>query len=405
MKTLVCTVGGSHKPILRAIESYDPEKVLFVCSRDDEVTGTKGSYTQVEGEGLVIASSPGAKPDLRNIPTLAGMNEGTYEVRKVPADEPSEIMRVVKADLVRLAREGEVVADFTGGTKSMSAGLFAAALQVEGVHVSLVRGPRCDLVKMRDGFEAAQSVGVEDQRLAWRLEEARRAWSRFAYGEADRLLTVQGKASPEMDRARTLSRGFDAWDAFDHDRAYGLLRPMAGVLRKDLMPALAQLRSEGQRPEAMRAVDLVWSSRRRASAGRYDTAVLLLYRAFEWIGQWSFRWHHQEDAGDVSQDMSQKLGDLVHTNHKGKAVLGLHNLWTALGRLEGPFAKVGRRTEKERQDFTHRRNLSLYAHGTTPMRREDFSAAVDWFEDRVFAPFLQNVFRGDLPYEQLPSEF
>ena len=46
MTTLICTVGGSHQPIEKAIKSIQPDHVLFVCSQDDAETANKGSYTE-----------------------------------------------------------------------------------------------------------------------------------------------------------------------------------------------------------------------------------------------------------------------------------------------------------------------------------------------------------------------
>ena len=51
---LLCTVGGSHEPVLKAIESTSPTYVCFLCTGRDPVTGKAGSKNQVTGQGMVI---------------------------------------------------------------------------------------------------------------------------------------------------------------------------------------------------------------------------------------------------------------------------------------------------------------------------------------------------------------
>ena len=46
---LICTVGGSHQPIVTGILQHRPSFVHFLCS--DDAGKLKGSYTQVIGEG------------------------------------------------------------------------------------------------------------------------------------------------------------------------------------------------------------------------------------------------------------------------------------------------------------------------------------------------------------------
>jgi len=403
MSILVCTVGGSPQPIVKAIKAHHPTFVLFVCSSDDRVTGLKGSYTQVLGQGMVASSKQGGPPDLPNIPTQAGLREDQFDCIQVPTDDPVEIARILRDHFRELLAKGDVIADYTGGTKSMSAGMFLAAVQCDGVSLSLVGGRRHNLVRVTDGHERAQTVNVSSIRTQWLLDEARRCWRRYAYGEAHRLLDTCRDPSDEIDLRRVLSGGFATWDAFDHKLAYEMLHAFGGHLRADLMPALAQMQRDGDRADPLRIVDLVHASARRAAAAQFDSATLLLYRSFEWIGQWSLRVHHGVQAGDVPDSMKERLDGLLHANHKGKLVLGMHNLWTALARLQGPLAAVGEKTHKSRLGFAELRNTSLYAHGTRPITEADYLDAKRWFETEAYPQFIDVAFKGTPPFQQLPD--
>lgn len=87
-KVLVCTVGGSHEPIVTALRDARPDYVIFVCSGKDPATGRPGSEEQILRPGNIIKARPDdARPTLLNIPAQAGMPRETFEVLRVPADD------------------------------------------------------------------------------------------------------------------------------------------------------------------------------------------------------------------------------------------------------------------------------------------------------------------------------
>ena len=51
MKVLILTVGGSDGPIVKCIENYRPDHVVFLCTEDEE--GKKGSREIVDGGTIV----------------------------------------------------------------------------------------------------------------------------------------------------------------------------------------------------------------------------------------------------------------------------------------------------------------------------------------------------------------
>ncbi|MCA9558774.1 MAG: TIGR02710 family CRISPR-associated protein [Myxococcales bacterium] len=411
---LVVTVGGSHAPILKSISWHEPDFVWFVFSEDDASAGPRGigSHSQITGEGQVCRSGGQQKPDLPNIPTQLGLGRDRFEVLCVPADEPARAVELIVDLLERLRSDlavRDLRADYTGGTKSMSAALLHAAVLAGGVRLFVTTGPRPNLVRVPDGHESTQHIDDDALTSSWRVRDAERAWARFAYGEAARLLDRLDRKSDRSSRLLTMSRGLAAWDAFDHRRAFILLQQYARQLDHDLIAALGQMRApedgrppkDPRRVEALRVHDLYLASARRAAAGRHDTEVLLLYRAFEWIAQWTLRFYHAIDTGDVPAD--DQLADLAHVAHDGKRKLGLHNAWTAIGRLDGPLAEVGRATEKTRLDFGKRRNQSIFAHGFAPISAAEARKARAWFEADVLPAFQQVAFDGRAPFPQLPT--
>jgi CRISPR-associated protein (TIGR02710 family) len=286
---LICTVGGSHQPILTALRARQWERVVFVC--------TPGAG----GSAIMVEEAVGTLPP---IPVLAGLDPDGWELVTVPPDEPDAAFAVLVDKLRALARDlpgAEIVADFTGGTKSMSAALTLAALEA-GAALQLVTGDRPDLVRVRDSTE--QAIAVRTKRIAGAREFERLAsgWSRYAYQEAAEGfaalwndLKTEGLSREELrplTRAKELSQAFAAWDSFDHKGAFGCLRNsrydgMTIGGRSDWRDLAAALVREQSSPwTALHLRDLWRNAQRCAARGRHDDAVARLYRLWEGIAQW-----------------------------------------------------------------------------------------------------------------------
>jgi len=315
---LICTVGGSHEPILTALRQTTPDFTCFICTGRDpatgrlgsdvQTTGRLGSDVQILGKGSCIKARPGdERPSLANIPTQAGLRDEQYEVVRVPADDLDEVFRILCATIHGIGQRfpgapqrfpgARLLADYTGGTKTMTAGLVSAALESDGVELQLVTGSRADLIKVRSGMEAVTQANVERVRLERAVRPYVEAWQRYAYSEAYRGLAALARP---RDRAlaarlallRDLSRGLDAWDRFEHGAALELLepyRPRIGASWSLLLAALKRLTTEDEAQEPARLLDLWRNAERRAAQGRHDDAVARVYRLLEWSAQWLLR--------------------------------------------------------------------------------------------------------------------
>ena len=196
---LLSTVGGSHQPILSAIRAIAPE---YVCSDDLD-----GSYVRMRE-------------------TVVGLST------RFPG--------------------GRFVADYTGGTKTMTAALVCAALQSDEVELQLVSGARRDLVGVVDGTEQAVTASAARLRLERAMVPYLAAWKRYAYQEAAAGLDSVRIAVNAVDREHhnfvlVLSRALAHWDDFDHAGALRLIAPFAGAVAgryPTMLPTLRLLSSE-----------------------------------------------------------------------------------------------------------------------------------------------------------------
>lgn len=401
MTLLLLTIGGSHQPIVTALREARPDFAVFFCTDLDPATGRAGSRVQIEGKGLCIKAKPNDdKPTLPNIPSQANLTEGSYEVAIVPADDldgAHSVMRRTLADARRRYPAARLLADYTGGTKTMTAALVLAALQDDDVELQLVAGSRADLVRVAEGTQASVPAAVEGVRLRRAMRAHLTAWQRHAYGEAAaglRRLPQPRDAGlrATLARARDISAAFAAWDDFDHAGAASVLLDtyvaVAAEPLRDHVPALRLLAGEAStKRTGLQLWDLWLNAQRRAVAGRYDDAVGRAYRLIEWTAQWLLETHAQLRTADLPGAIAEKAG--IAPGRDGRYQAGLHAAWMLVAAHVGgaPAAFIGAQ-QSALLDHLQRRNRSILAHGFAPIDAADWRAFQVWLET-AFIPMLQ----------------
>ncbi len=403
---LICTVGGSHQPILKAIEHICPDFICFLCTGRDTDTERSGSEQQITGKGSVIASRRGEPPDLPNIPAQANLTENQYEIIALPADDldPACVrIRQALADLAQRYPGAHLIADYTGGTKTMSAALVIAALEAPGVELQLITGSRADLSAVAADTEYPLRASTESIRLQRAMQPYIYAWRRYAYDEAQQgLAGVPVPLAPELrgqlNLLRSLSRAFAAWDRFDHASALECLqiyRQRIGATHGSYLNALKIMTGEKQQGrEALRLYDLWLNARRRAAQGRYDDAVARVYRLIEWTAQWQLQVHRGIDTADVDMTLLPPGIDLSR-DPRGRYQAGLFNAWQIIAQtLDGPCAEFIQGNAKILLTHLELRNNSILAHGFVPVDAGAWRRVEDWLL-QAFVPMLEQLVRAD----------
>lgn len=397
MSVLVLTVGGACAPVVTAVRDYAPDYVCFLAT-----TGPRGSRVAVDGPGDPCGDKrvlqcphcglgvPLGDPRGANIVTQAGLSEGRYEI--VDLSEPDSLSycyRVMRQTLSQLAAthaDTRLIADYTGGTKTMGAALALAAVEV-GWELSLVKGQRPDLVRVADGTEMAGLVNTWEVRARQAMEEARRLFNDYAYASAGELLAGLQRRAPLSAALQrvvrewvTYCRGFDAWDRFDHDRAVQILSTVpGGNIPWLFLKALAgQARANGYEP----VLDLVLNAERRAARGRFDDAVARLYRAMELLAQ--TRLQQRQPALDVSNlDVEMlpesirhrylRMREISEMQDRGSQIkLGLWEDYVLLEALDDWLGQIFAQHKHKLLDVLQKRNHSILAHGLTPLNQADY---------------------------------
>lgn len=155
---LVVTVGGSFRPVLVAVQEYEPDFVCFICSTD--------SAREVDGPGTPCALRRGSEVIGRypSIVAQAGLAPDQYQIEIVhDPDDPQEAYetarRVIRDCHARFPGRTLYVA-YTGGTKSMSAGALMAAFDDGHCMVVNIRGKRAELSVVQEGTETPEVTDV-----------------------------------------------------------------------------------------------------------------------------------------------------------------------------------------------------------------------------------------------------
>ncbi len=316
--------------------------------------------------------------------TIAGLAADAYEVVRIDGfDNLNDCYLAAAAAIDRAhARwpDASVLVDYTGGTKSMTAGLAAAALDDGRCEIQVVTGVRADLNKVKDKTEFVRPVLVWDVQVRRRLQLVREFLRHFDYAAATRALeeTARRYSSPEteatLNRWITLSRAFDAWDRFDHSEARELLQavPDGFVAYKTFLGVLTQQTGHGFEP----VEDLLRNAERRSAQGRYDDATGRLYRAIEMTAQIWLNQKYGVDTGDVDLSRvpeSQRSSLERHRNDKGRVKIGLLAAWDLVAAYpDDPLQPLVESSRDRLLNFLSVRNNSLFAHGTHPISAHDY---------------------------------
>lgn len=231
-KILVLTVGGSCEPIVNAIMQTNADFVYFVCS-----SGSKGSRRVVDSKDKPCreTKSDGTLISLPSIVEQTGLKPENYEI--IELDDPEDFQMCydrlcdLKKDMEKRFPNSDlnVIANYTGGTKTMSAVLVVFSLFVDW-NLQHNVGKRVDLIRVRSG-DIPVPVEISKIRLYQHLRTAKEFIQNYYYGEAVRVIEEAIRNSRYIDTETRknlitlegLCKGFYEWDLFCHEKALRLL--------------------------------------------------------------------------------------------------------------------------------------------------------------------------------------
>lgn len=385
IKAMIISIGGSPEPIIFTIKENRPDFVCFFASEQsvDKVAEVKS------GLGFPIQD------------------------RKVLVNDPQNILECYRRSLecVERVREAgfnneDVLVDFTGGTKPMSAALFSVTL-AEGYRFVYVGGDERDknsLGIVKEGTEKIiQCNNPWDIYFVEQRKNLCLFFNRYQFAASREIISWVldhcREDSPEKDLFTGLKLvvdGYFEWDRFEHKKARELLAGASkllsvfarltrdvkvGVFLAGLESNLQYLNEFSKNTRGYKdlsrwhVLDMLGNAYRRSSEGRHDDAIARLYRALEMTAQWKLSSAYSIDtsnvpAGKVPEEIREEYskkyskGDILQLPLAASFNL-LHVLGDAIG-----DAFIGQRDEVDK--ILYVRNYSILAHGIQPVGAEPF---------------------------------
>ncbi|MBM5797033.1 MAG: TIGR02710 family CRISPR-associated protein [Cyanobacteria bacterium K_Offshore_0m_m2_072] len=401
---LIVTLGTSPEPIINCISSLRPDRVVFLCSNESqklvEVVLSKVPLPDFQTERDVVVLQQ----------RLSGKTNNALE------NELDQLDRVYLRTLELLTHVREqdphcrIIADYTGGTKTMTTGLAMAAIDDSDVVLHLTVSDRSGGQASLGGYSAPVAVStaaIHACRL--RERELPALLKRYDYEAARQAVRrVRAITGPDpgtlqwLQKLEALLVGLDAWDRFDHRHAYEVLQglcdrrlnetllfPLKRVIgsRRQLDTEAEAQRWPQMKGHGLEAIeDLLRNAERRAAQERYDDAVGRLYRAMELTEQLLLKVGVCDQVGAEGiltggVDL-ERLPATIQSNWRNKASrsqsdpglakgkvlkIGLAEGFDLLGDLGHPTGHEWVKRRSELVNAIKIRNDSLFAHGFRPI--------------------------------------
>ncbi|MGJ3250424.1 MAG: TIGR02710 family CRISPR-associated CARF protein [Elainellaceae cyanobacterium] len=428
---LFITVGGSPAPIVTAINSLRPDRVIFICS-----AGPRGSLSQIVGEGTPCEVRKGTEviDRLPNIPNQVNLGDRfNADQDIVLLDDPDDLSEGYQhitykiREIKQNTPDARLYADYTGGTKTMSLALGAAALD-QGITLYLTTSAvRENLFRVERGESTgrASTTLVTVERTL--NQELPRFLEQYNYAGAIAALTTllaNYELSTEQRRRvqalRDICSGFDAWDRFNHLEAWNLLSLKMkqvqdhGLGLKRVLSSREAIDPDFVAPESIPGSgyeiveDLLLNAERRAHQQSFDDAVGRLYRALELLAQVRLKHGYRIQSGDV--DLTQ-LPEALREHYEkernprnGKIQLALWKSYILLSQFPSdPLGKLFEQESKHLLNALEVRNHSLFAHGFKPITESDYLASGAVIKDFIKAGLAAIAPQKYSPLPQFPT--
>ncbi|GIW29287.1 MAG: CRISPR-associated protein [Meiothermus sp.] len=382
---LILGVGQTLEPLEFALTEHTPQGVIFIASQGSQVVSAE----------------------------LIQRYRAELRYHTLLLDDPEDLGEVFRKGRLALQKALEwearaIVADITGGTKTMSAGL-VLALTGQGVTFSYVGGEARDgQGRVKSGSERLRLLEDPTYRYGLREWEGfRRAWNQCDYRAAQEFLDelLARPLTPSEKRfyehLKGITEGMLEWDLFYHKAAWqkleAHLEPALAIAEawghgtkvralQELQQAKARLRAildrEGKPTFALLA-DLLANAQRRASRGRYDDALARLYRAVELAAEADL----YERTGielRLASTYPDKLQDLAGRKTPGlKEALGLaFEIDTRLGNTGTLAQQLYGDYSSQLQGLLQQRHSSILAHGVKPVKPEALKGLQDYLGEK-----------------------
>ena len=437
---LICTVGGTPQPVVKAIEKIRPERVIFVCSKDTapDLSGPKPRFSNPPRDARLISNPPCDSPPVQPQWLEADVNSAATE--KVPVRDAQRVDLIIESihkkldDAVRKwfdrGAGHNVVVDITGGTKAMSAALALCARQwdCQFYYTGGTQREKANVGVVKDGSEQAFETANPWGALGYQaMDEFRLFFNKGNFAaaqmlaDAEKKRTKDGSLTKKFQALGTLAKAYVQWESFKHNDALNILKEVRGRYANDMaacgeafwndtiqsqlernIQQLQHLVDAGKAASAALVRELLANAERRGAEGRLDDAVARLYRCTEAIAQAQLLSERRLDSAAVPLE---KLPDSLREKWSSRAEDGLLKLalqddYALLAELRDGLGIAFRnqRMDGEKSPLSAR-NGSILAHGFQPISKAVYDELLKCVKE--LAGILAGGADSDIEFPQL----
>lgn len=419
MNVLFTTIGGSPAPIITHIRRNRPDFIYFIVS--NSVDGNESSRPVVDGE----YEFQGEKQV--NIVDATGIGANIYEIIEVEVDRPFNLYETLYPVIMKhVEAKDNVIVDYTGGTKSMSAGLFSAAAEFPEVSFVITTGRRQNLIKVEDGMERLKNLPKNkiyiDRQLKISNGLIRERNYHAAFQTLVNLSNEMYVDKENFDDIYYLTLGFDRWDKFEYEKAAQYLNSVRHIEQiKSYSSTVNRLvsivnwaegwevgtRGNPTHDGYILVYDLLRNAERKAHLGLYDDAVARVYRALEMYEQLCLM--TTKPGFKTSSIHIDELPESIRSDYKTQKQpmkISLVAGYNLLAKLNHPVGQVWEKNSKKLLNVLSIRNNSYLAHGFNPVTKSEFEEMKQVVWSFIEACDQAMKFRNNLiAYRQLPDHF
>jgi len=278
--------------------------------------------------------------------------------------------------------------------------VLAALAQEQEWNLNLVTGVRRDTVKVAKGTELARRIRLDQVRTTFALRLAQDLYERKEYAGAAQVLEelsaqgfLTGEESRRITDLCTFLRALAAWDRLAYEQALELMRQSPRPWPAGCA-TLSRIWRGGDLDYAT-VEDLVGNALRRAEQGRYEDAILRLYRAVELLAQLRLRHEFGLNTEDLDLNklraypLPEDLDQLLDQRKKeGRAWAGLWDAYRVLAALNDPVGQLFANEAKDKiRNLLSLRNQLFLEHGMRPVHRKEWEKAKE-----IALEFLEKAF-------------
>lgn len=403
----IFTVGGSPEPIINAIKNHYFDFVFFICTKGKpEVASERvvDGRPLKNGEKIIVNETGLSSHNYKKLPLDVDIVD---DINAISSEIEKKLLPEVES-MINQWKHVEVIANFTGGTKSMSIALALIAINQEGWELQVNAGVRPNLIKIDTGDFP---LYINKTNLKYKGERVHfnELMGQFFYEEilekVERFLkdkSLPNDLRQELMILRNILRVLILWDKFDHEKAENELDYVLGGLREEskiikkmqpyriwLKKINGKIRSNG----FAKVIDLFYNAKRRAKQERFDDAVARYYRAIEMLAQIRLISKYGIDSSNIKcnelKGLPESALELLKklcekgADEKGKLKIGLVSDYEVLGSLNDELGKFYSERKKHLLMALEKRNNSILAHGNNPILRDDFKEIEPVFEEFI----------------------